>query len=147
LVDTAQFVIFFQELDANKPLDKPLGVIMPVSSKFGDWFLYTQHDVAYLMSKGQSRKFHYGLEDFKTSDTDYFNEIRHRIDFSKSNAHQRLVDAVQSQIPFQELVLTGIIPINQVHAYEIAYNYITNAITYRNDRTTHVDDDTGEIIE
>ena len=147
LIDTAQFVTFLQEVDANKPLEKPLGVIMPVGSKFGDWFLYAQHDVAYLMSKGQSRKFGYDLKDFKTSDTDYFNEIRHRIDLSKSNTHKKLVDAVQSKTPFQELVVTGLIPINQIHAYEMAYKYITDAITFRNGRTTHVDKDTGEIIE
>jgi hypothetical protein len=147
LVDTAQFVAYLQEVDANKPLDKPLGVIMPVSSKFGDWFQYTQHDVAYLMSKGQTRRFGYTLADYVSSDPDYFNEIRHRIDLTKSNTHKRLVEAVQSKTPFQELVLQGMVPINQIHAYEMAYNYITNAITYRNGRATHVDEATGEIIE
>ncbi len=147
IYDTGQLVEYLQEIDASKPLAKPLGIIMPVSSKFGDWFQYTQHDVAYLMSKGQSRRFGYTLQDYKMSDSDYFNELRHTIDQSKSKAHERLVEAVKNKVSFQDLVMQGAIPFNLIAQYQSAYNFISSALTYRNGKPNHVDPTTGEIVQ
>ena len=149
LTDTSQIIDFLQEADTNEPLSLPLGCIMPMSSKFGDWFQYVQHNVGYLASKGQSRKYQYSLDDFKTSDLDYFNEIRHRIDLSRSSSLQRLQEAVEQKTPFADLVVMGVVPFNLITQYQSAYNAILNSTIYRNGRDNHedkIDYETGEVI-
>jgi len=147
LFDTSSIIEYLKEFDSSNPL-KPLTCINAVSSKFGDWFLYSCHDKAYLISKGQSRKYFYNLDDFISSDIDYFNELRHQIDLSKINRSKIILDAVRDGIPFNQLVCNGQIPIQMINQYNFAYQIVTENInTYRNNRPGHeIDTETGEII-
>jgi len=73
-VDTIWLRKQFNEPDPNNPKD-PLGVLPFNKSKFCDWYWYGLHDKSYLLSKGQSRKFHYEATEVITDDTEYLAEL------------------------------------------------------------------------
>lgn len=70
-VDTIALREQFNEIDLANPKEKPLGVLPFNKSDFPNWYWYGIHDVAYLASKGESRKYHYGLEDMTTNEAEY----------------------------------------------------------------------------
>lgn len=150
LIDTDSVVTYLVEPDTANPLNKPLGCIRCKPSKFADWYLYGKHDEDYLASKGQSRKYHYSLEDFISSDNDYMLEEVHTIDYSSLNRSKALKEAVNDGIEFSSLVAQGLIPIQQVYAYQQTYNILMqnkfNELE-RNGRLTHtpIEDSTENI--
>lgn len=135
-VDTDQILDYLLEHDPKHP-DKPFKCIRPHSSKFADWYLYALHDVTYLASKGQARKFHYVMDDVQTSDRDYLLEEVHTIDFAKLNRFAVLRDAALQGVPFEELLMGGGIPIQQTYAYKQAYDLMANCRTDRAGREGH----------
>lgn len=138
-VDTDEVVDYLLEHDANNPT-MPLGCIRPKSSKFGDWYLYGLHDPDYLASKGQVRQYVYAREEFHVSDEDYFNEEIHQIDMSHLSRTKTLRQAVEDHVPFEQMVVLGQIPIQQINAYKTAYDTIRhfqNVTLHRNGRVTH----------
>lgn len=137
LMDSSSFISALLEVDVLNPLDKPLGCMPCRSSKFADWFLYSIHDKRYLISKGQSRRYSYSLDDFVCSNIDYFNELRHQIDLSKIRGTQFLVDALEDGIAFESLVRNGQIPIQLLKQYEYAYYMLSDRCTYRDGRSGH----------
>lgn len=149
-INTDQVYDFLLEYDPSNPSD-PLRCMPFRSSKFSDWYLYTIHDKDYLASKGQSRKYFYKNEDFIVSDSDFFNEEIHLIDYSSLSRFKKLRDAVSSGVSFEQMVMNGQIPIPQLYAYRQAYELIRDydAKTNRNTRTSHqgIDPETGEILE
>lgn len=149
-INTDQIYDYLLEIDPANP-DKPLSCIPFRSSKFADWYLYTIHDRDYLASKGQSRKYFYKNEDFIVSDSDFFNEEIHTIDLSSLSKMKNLRNAVATGVSFEQMVINGQIPIQQVYAYQRAYDLIQDyqSKTYRNNKTSHqvVDPETGEVQE
>lgn len=135
-VDTDQVLDCLLEHDPNHP-DKPFKCIRPHSSKFADWYLYALHDVTYLASKGQARKYHYVIADVHTSDSDYLLEEVHTIDFAKLNRFAALRDAAFQGVPFEDLLMSGSIPIQQTYAYKQAYDLMANYRTDRAGRDNH----------
>ena len=135
------------EYDPAHP-EKPLGCVGVKSSKFYDWYMYSIHDVDYLSSKGQSRKYHYRREEVACSDTDYLNEEIHQMDMSKLSKVKALNEAIRNNVPFEELLMRGQIPVQQVYAFQKTYGML-QTYTFRNGRDTHqnVDEDTGEILD
>lgn len=147
-IDTDQVRSYLTEIDPLKPTNKPLGVLPCKPSKFADWYLYALHDTRYLASKGQTRKYHYLQSDFTTSDNDFFVEEIHTIDLSKLNRVEALVNAVENNVPFAELVKVGLVPLQQFVGYEKAYHLLSTAQTYRNGSIGHeefIDIETGEV--
>lgn len=123
------------EYDMNNV--KPIKPLPFNCSKFDDWYLYCTHNIAYLASKGQSRKYHYAKNEFLTSDEDYLNEMIHTIDMSKINRTEVLSRAVENGIPFTELVTTGQIPVPLVNQYMKVYEMMAGNITFRADKKGH----------
>ena len=147
-VDTEQIRNYLTEIDPSMPLEKPLKCLPCKSSKFADWYLYGLHDVRYLASKGQSRKYHYTQQEFIVSDNDFFVEEVHTIDMSKLNRLDALVNAVDNNVPFELLVRNGVVPLQQYVGYERAYRLLSGYNTYRNNSIGHdeyVDMTTGEV--
>ena len=148
-INTDEILDYLLELDPKNP-DKSLGCIPFHSSKFTDWYLYSVHDKDYLASKGQSRKYSYQKEEVIVSDSDFFNEELHRMDLSKLSKVKALRNAVESGVPFEHMLMTGQIPVQQVYAYKQTYDMILNYLdrTQRNGRETHqkIDPDTGELL-
>ena len=139
-IDTDQVQEYLTELDPEKP-DKPLGCIMFRSSKFGDWYLYVLHDTGYLAQKGQSRTFHYKPDEITVSDKDYFNELRHTIDYTPYNRFMQIRQFAEDGLAFAELVAMGIIPPQQVAGWEKTYNLLLSRNTFRNGKDGHDDEE------
>lgn len=137
-INTDEILDYLLELDPKNP-DKPLGCIPFHSSKFTDWYLYTSHDKDYLASKGQSRKYSYQKDEFIVSDSDFFNEELHRMDLSKLSKVKALRNAVETGVPFEHMLISGQIPVQQVYAYKQTYDMILSYLdrTYRAGRDTH----------
>lgn len=148
-INTDEILDYLLELDVNNP-EKPLGCIPFHSSKFTDWYLYSIHDKDYLASKGQSRKYSYKKDEVIVSDSDFFNEEIHRMDLSKLSKVKALRNAVETGVPFEQMLMTGQIPVQQVYAYKQTYDLISSYIerTHRDDRYTHqvIDTETGEVL-
>ena len=147
-INTDEVDDYLLEHDPEHP-DKPLKCMPFTSSKFMDWYLYSIHDTDYLASKGHARKYHYTREEVICSDSDYLNEEIHRMDMSKLSKVKALNQAVKDGIPFEKLLMTGQIPVQQVYAFRQAYDMINGFLhTERNGRKTHqiVDPETGEVI-
>lgn len=134
--------------------DKPLGVLPFRSSSFVDWYLYAIHDKDYLVSKCQSRKYHYSDEDLKYPDYDQFIQLKHSADFSKFKRMKRFREMAESGVPFQNLVAQGFVPVQQIFQYREMYNlikssfeidYLHTSLTERNNRVPHADSFDGEI--
>lgn len=141
---------YLAEPDPSDLTKKPLGIMPCQSSKFGDWFLYSSHDSAYLASKGQSRKYHYLESDFVTSDEDYLHELVRTIDRTPYAKTQDFVDQVKRGVPLSDMVTKGQIPAPQFNQWRAMYDYIRFGDTYRADRTSHtllIDKSTGLILD
>ncbi len=141
-VDTFALSDVLEEIDFTNPSMSPLGTIFWKHSKFVDWYLYSLHDVDYLASKGESRKYHYDKSEFFVSESDYFNELIHSCDFSQYTKHKKLREAVQSDVSFRDLFANGFIPVQQIGQYSLAYNLLKYGDMYydktdRNGRSGH----------
>lgn len=138
-----------KEFDPTHPA-KPLGCLTFKSSKFADWYMYGLHDIRYLASKSQSRKYHYLHDDFITSDDDDFLFKARTIDRIALSPYAAMSDAQSQGITFEEYFSRGTIPLPQLALFEKAWYLLLDAHTNRNDRSNHpmdVDEDTGEILE
>lgn len=147
---TDSLATYLQEPDPSNPLGKPLGIMPCKSSKWADWYLYCSHDVAYLATKMQTRKYHYVEADFRTSEPDYLHELIHTIDRSKYVKTQDFVKAVGEGRTLFDMVTSGQIPAPQFLQWSKMYDFIKENTVYRDDRESHtplIDKDTGELIE
>ena len=156
-MDTEYITEELVEFDKKHP-DLPLKCMPCKSSKFADWYMYNLHDSNYLLSKGQSRKYHYLKEDFVVSDETYFLDEIYSIDRSKFCGSQRIKEAVQNGCSFEDLVFNGQIPVQLINQYKFFYDVLQYRGTFRNGRETHtpkevkteertylIDEETGEI--
>lgn len=116
----------FEEVDSKNVL--PLKCIHWEHSKFIDWFLYALHDSAYLALKGQTRAYHYKVEDIICSDTEYMMELYHTSDVSKVNQFNLFRELCSQNITFKDMLKSGFIPVQQIRAYERAYQLLTGDI-------------------
>lgn len=121
-LDTSKLEKEFLEIDFTNT--KPLGVtkVWKYTSSLDDWILYCSHDIGYLASKGQIRKYHYTFNDFGYTDEDAFIEDWHNVNRVAYHRLQALAEAVEKRIPFALLVQQGVIPIAQRSQYEYQYN-------------------------
>lgn len=131
----------FSELDMTN-LAHPKGVIMFVSSKFDDWYMYGLHDEAYLASKGQSRKYHYLPHDFVTSDTDTLNELVRRIDHLSITPYRVMVECIHQGLTWSQFFKRGSVPIAQLNQYRAAWEILSGGevdmgSTYRHGKDGH----------
>lgn len=145
-LDTSSLNNELTEYDMNNV--KPIKPLPYQFSKFDDWYLYDSHNIAYLASKGQTRKYHYSQEDFKSSNDDYLNELVHTIDMSKINRLEVVKDAAEKGLSFSELVKTGQVPIQLINQYQKAFDLIQQNYmrTYRADYDNHEENDEIEDI-
>lgn len=132
-INTDQLREELEFLDMANPT-KPIRCLPFKSSKFADWYLYGLHDKAYLLSKSQTRKYHYEKGEFIVSDDDYLNELIHQIDFSKFKTQSLVIEAAKNGEPLYDLVSNGQIPVQQFMNYQKLYEYIFNA-SYRQNFT------------
>ena len=128
MLQTEDFKDFLKEPDKEHP-DKPLTCISWQSSKFDDWYEYGIHDERYLASKGQSRQFHYERKDVVSSDEDDLDHHISGIDMIKLTPYQVLADAYKGGKTFAQVVSSGAVPIQQIRAYQTAWEVLKTTLT------------------
>lgn len=132
-LDTQALREQFKEVDLHNPT-QPLCCTTRwfFTNSMEDWLLYAVHDVAYLASKGQTRKHHYGYTDLKSTDPDGLRQDWNMIDRSKYDRLQILFEAAQMDIPFGLLVQMGRVPIPQRAQWEQQYNSLLHLVSNPN---------------
>lgn len=140
MLQTDDLIREFAQPDPEKP-GKVLTCPKWVSSKFGDWYLYAIHDQAYLVSKGQTRKYHYRREDVQAFDEDALDDSIREIDLTSVNVVKRMMDAQQSGVTFGQFFQRGGVPINAIRAYEAAWDLLSASMTFRAGRAGHEDEE------
>lgn len=138
MLQTEDLREFLQEYDASHP-DKPLGCLPFQGSKFSDWCLYSLHDEAYLSSKGQSRQFHYSLDDFITSDADFLEQQFKAIDTYALDPYRAMKDAIEHGVSWAQFFARGTIPIQLLRQYKEAWQTLADVcdVPQRAGRSTH----------
>ena len=116
------------------PGEQPIKVARISPSKWYDWYWYGLHDPRYLQQKCLDGRLHiYSKDDFKYNNEDLFTDLVLTTPKPK-NPCDNLREAVVRKVPFDYLLDSGMIPINQIKQYECAYNkllriYDTRAFT------------------
>lgn len=102
--------------------EKPRGCMPFNSSKiFGNWYMYVIHDVDYLLSKGQTRKYHYARKDVVCSDPDYLDEKIRQIDLLNLTPYKKMQEAIDHGDAFEDLVSRGNVPLPFLNQYKAAW--------------------------
>lgn len=125
-----------KEIDLNN-INKPLGVLPFRSSDFGNWYLYSIHDTKYLAMKGQSRRYHYKHDDIITSDSDFLLCLSRSIDMLNITPYAKMQEAQEQGLTFDEYFSRGIIPIQQIKNFQLAWQLLAINSTYRGGRIGH----------
>jgi hypothetical protein len=127
-IDTAKLREFFYEFDPTNSLPLTCTKKWNPMNSMDDWLLYAVHDIPYLNSKGEYRKFHYEFKDLKATDYDALTADWHAINRKKYYVFQLLEDYARKHIPFFVLVQEGIVPIAQRSQFQFQYNDLCRAI-------------------
>lgn len=139
---------FLAEPDPNN-LELPFTCITARSSKtFDDWALYVLHDKRYLASKGQSRTHHYSRDAFFCSDTYELDCLFNEIDMLKYTVYQTIIDFINEGKSFQQLLITGQVPIQQVRNFAFAWQLLSDSSCVRQEPThTPIDEPSNVLVE
>lgn len=146
---------YLAEIDPEHP-NQPLTCISARPSKtFDDWVLYALHDKRYLASKGLSRQYYYNRDALFASSTNELDCLFNEVDMCKYTVYQTLLDFKQEGKSFEQLLLTGQVPIQQIRNYAFAWTLLDSVACIRQEPTHTpidvpqnqlVDVETGEIV-
>ena len=92
------------------PGSKPLGVNKFQKSDFKNWLWYCLHDKAYLLSKGETRKYHYSIEDLISSDD---GDLRQRIQENPrpESEYSKVEELIQQGLSNEAIAQTMNVPL------------------------------------
>ena len=116
------------------PGSKPLGVNKFQKSDFQNWLWYCLHDKAYLLSKGETRKYHYSIEDLISSDD---GDLRQRIQENPrpESEYSKVEELIQQGFSNEAIAQTRNIPLFRFEYFCRAVEKLrTLGETYRADR-------------
>lgn len=114
-----------EELDIHN-LDKPLKMISFRVSKESDWLLYSIHDPSYLAEKGLEKQFVYSFEDINSTCEDTLRDIiSHCNDERNSKIEYRLIQLINKGLTWDEIILSGFIPLRYIAGAQIMYNSLS----------------------
>lgn len=150
LIQTEDITEKLTEIDFENPTKPKKCIPWRNSKRFGDWYLYAIHDRAYLASKGESRRYHYSVDDVRTSDFDELTFAIKEIDLTDTSPYQSIIKAQREGVTFEEFVRRGLVPLPQLRNFEMAWGIMSNTYTYRNGRDGHeidADPETGEVLD
>lgn len=111
---------WFQEAVNGDPRNV-VGTVLWRPSKIDDWLQYAIHDEAYLASKGEVKKYHYRLEDLRTSCHELLVEQWHGINRSPYRVVQLLLDCAKEGLPVDAVLASGRISLASAHNVMIMY--------------------------
>lgn len=135
-VDTIWLKKQFLEPDPAHP-DIPLGILPWNKSKFGDWYWYGLHDKAYLMGKGESRKYHYEPSQVLTSDPEYLAELVRRNPNPKAELLKVAELVMQGMKPMQ-IALALNVPMRNLEFFIAGVEMVAHHIDDVTERGSHV---------
>lgn len=116
------------------PGSKPLGVNKFQKSDFQNWLWYCLHDKAYLLSKGETRKYHYSIEDLISSDD---GDLRQRIQENPrpESEYSKVEELIQQGFSNEAIAQTRNIPLFRFEYFCRAVEKLrTLGETYRADK-------------
>ena len=155
MFQTDDLKCYLAEVDPENP-NQPLTCITARSSKtFDDWVLYALHDKRYLASKGLSREHHYNRNALFSSDVNELDMLFNEVDMCKYTVYQTLLDFKQEGKTFEQFLMTGQCPIQQIRNYAFAWTLLDPVACIRQEPThTPIDEpqnllfdsETGEIL-
>lgn len=131
-VDTEILRAMFREFDPSNP-KFPLGCLPFVASDFSNWYLYARHNVAYLKSKGQARKYSYLDSDIRASDDDWFRYEKRSIKIESLGGVSVMKRAIKRGVSWEEFFASGAVPINQVRAWRDSWFTLYEQFVEHND--------------
>lgn len=135
-LDTSALRNLFIETIAGE--DKPLGVLpFRPTNRISDWILYSVHDTAYLIRKGEVRKHSYSKVDFFATEPDLFDEDWNDCHRSEDNKLELLKEYASRGLDWCAVIELGVIPPNLYFAYRDMFNALKDKQTFRNGRTGH----------
>lgn len=137
-LDTMNIQDMLTEYNEKDP-EKPFKCITFCSSDFHHWIPYVLHDKTYLIWKGQSRKYHYSVEDIISCDLDTFDYKYHKAfyesdwfdDIQKWN---KIEEGIYNPV---QLIRNRVVPFSQVGSLKIYSDMVREDITFRNGRVGH----------
>ena len=137
-LDTSALANEFKEMVKGE--DKPRGILPFKPSKMRDWVLYSVHDVAYLITKNQTRAKHYKKTDLNTTEPDLLEEDWRDAHEGEDSRMKQVIELAEAGVSFPEMLKMGLIPINHLFQYRelVADFYLTS----RNGREGHEDEAT-----
>lgn len=119
-IDTRGLSAFFQEA-VNGDSGNVVGTVLWRASRIDDWLQYAVHDEAYLASKGETKKYHYSLDDVRTSCREVLVEQWHSINRSPYRVIQILLDYASKNAPVDAVLASGRISLASAHNVMIMY--------------------------
>ena len=123
------------------PGSKPLGVNKFQKSDFQNWLWYCLHDKAYLLSKGETRKYHYSIEDLISSDD---GDLRQRIQENPrpESEYSKVEELIQQGLSNEAIAQTMNVPLFRFEYFCRAVEKLrTLGETYRADRKPSAEED------
>lgn len=123
------------------PGSKPLGVNKFQKSDFKNWLWYCLHDKAYLLSKGETRKYHYSIEDLISSDD---GDLRQRIQENPrpESEYSKVEELIQQGLSNEAIAQTMNVPLFRFEYFCRAVEKLrTLGETYRADRKPSAEED------
>lgn len=95
-----------------------------------EWLLYSCHHKKYLEYKHLNKKYHYSFDDFVVSDREVFeNDVDSALEWLDSVYKPKPFEVVSSYIvsgkTFADMLLDGVVPIQQIKSYELAWIYLS----------------------
>ena len=113
------------EIDPLNP-DKPFKMISFRVSKESDWVLYSIHEKGYLQEKGLTRDIHYDVADIECTCEETLTDIlSHLSDDRKGRLETKILDCINKDMGWQQIVRSGLIPIRQISAARLYYSALT----------------------
>lgn len=118
-IDTMDLMSAMLELDKKHP-KQPLKPLCFAPSKWDDWYLYNLHDDNYLMSKFETKEFHYTNDDFHVSDKQEFEYMAYDVFHTSAYTRQmRLMEYLRSGRSMGDLCRRGAISPHQAFSYQM----------------------------
>lgn len=138
IIDTGEYRDIFNEYFENGfALEIPRKCLPIDASKFFDWYMYNKHDISYLASKFESRKYHYDKEDFVTSDEDYFDKLVKDCGVQQNAVYLTMLQYISQGLSFTQFLIDANVPDSKVIIYEHAWNNMIKDGTSRYMRKNH----------
>lgn len=136
-LDTSALANEFKESVPGEKLSR--GILPFKPSKMRDWVLYAVHDLAYLLTKNQTRKLHYDKAAILSTEPDLLEEDWREAHEGEDTRMRQVIELAENGVSFHDMLKMGLIPINHMFQYREVVDQFFNPSTSRAGREGHDD--------